>query len=74
MSPSSRPFAKRVLFHVAEAAIEFHVGVAHRALGVDVQLARQVDDREQDVAQLLAHVRILVHELSGLHARVGEFA
>ena len=36
----------------AKAPLEFGVGRPQRGLGIDFQMARQVDDREQEVAQL----------------------
>ena len=45
---------------VREAAGELGTRRAQRGLGVDAQLARQVDDDEQQVAELLASLRVVV--------------
>ncbi len=43
------------IFHRPESAFELEVGAAQRAIGVDVELARQVGDGEQHVAQFVFH-------------------
>ena len=35
---------------MAEAALEFGVGSAQRGLGVDGEMAREIDDGEQEIA------------------------
>jgi hypothetical protein len=39
-------------FDVAEAAAEFGVGFAQRLLGIHLQQAREIDDDEEQVAEL----------------------
>ena len=68
------PVGERVLFHVAEAAVELRVRIAHRAFGIDIQLARKIDNRKEHVTKLLTHVHIFMHELAGLKLRIGKFA
>jgi hypothetical protein len=41
-----------LLFHRPKPSLELHIGVAKRSLGVDVEMARPVHDREQQVANL----------------------
>src|SRR6056297_3884694 len=44
-------FAGR-LFHGPEAGLELQICTAQRRIGIDVELARQVGDREQNVTEL----------------------
>src|ERR1700722_15388394 len=42
--------------HPAEAALELHVGRAQRRLGIDIELAREIRRREQQIADLLENL------------------
>src|SRR5260370_42249990 len=39
--------------HRSESALELHVGRAQRRLGIDIELAREIRCREQQIADLL---------------------
>ena len=47
-----RPSARQRRLDMAEAALEFGVGAAQRRLRVDLQMAREIDDDEQEIAKL----------------------
>src|ERR1700722_761470 len=42
--------------HPAEAALELRVGRAQRRLGIDIELAREIRRREQQIADLLENL------------------
>jgi hypothetical protein len=78
VSPS-RPAKRRrgcdlrrgALLDGAEAALEFGVGPAERRLGVDLEVARDVDHREQDIADLVDHALRRAAALQ-LRAEIGD--
>ena len=53
--------------HPAEAALELHVGRAQRRLGIDIELAREIRSREQQIADLLED---LVRRRAGINGTV----
>ena len=73
---AERPaLALRAPFHVGKAAIELLVGIAHRAFGVDPERARQIDDREDHIADFLAdpaRVGFDWPHLDGVRAKLAE--
>src|SRR6185312_9731275 len=66
---------RRQGFHAAKAPLEFRVRRAQSRFGVDIELARQIRGREQQVADLLADLtrRIGMRALRGRLAYLGEF-
>ena len=46
-----------MLFHVAEAAFEFRRRTAKRGFRIDATMPRVVDDGEQQITNLVLHIR-----------------
>ena len=66
-------------FHGGEAGLEFRVGGGHEDLGVDFAETREIDHREEQIAEFFVHgggVALVegLFELGGFLADFGEHA
>ncbi len=50
-------FSSQAFFDVAEAAVKFFIGGGERLLGFDVEMARVIDDGENQIAEFFRYCR-----------------